>query len=412
VTIRRNGPAGGYAGVSVTLFAALFAAQAALIAMAPVLSQAATDLGVSTAAAGQLRTVAGFAAGATALGVGLASARIALGRLLLGASALLVVGALASATAPSFAWLVVAQLPIGVSVAVLTSAGTLAAAEWVPPEARTRVLSWALVGQPAAWIVGMPLVGDVGERSWRYAWLALPLVAALAFGVLVAPRARRRSSAVRPAPVVAALREPGIARWLGAEILANTGWAGTLVFSGALLVESYGSSPGLTGLLLAAAAAANVAGNFAARRLAGRDARQVLRLLTAGLAIFVGLFGVVRVDLAASSALLAAAAGLAGARALVASLFAVSTPPELRPTVTSLRTATMQAGYFIGSLVGGVALATGGYGALGTAMGSSFAAAAVLLARREVNERSSVQAPHRPFTGRMRGAQPAFRSLQ
>ena len=405
MTIRRNGLGSGYAGGSVTLFAGLFAAQAALIAMAPVLTQAASDLGVSTAAAGQLRTVAGFAAGATALAVGVASARIALGRLLLGAAALLALGALASAAAPSYAWLVVAQLPIGVSVAVLTSGGTLAAAEWVPAEVRMRVLSWALVGQPAAWIVGMPLVGGVGERSWRYAWLVLPLVAAVAFGLLVAPRARRRSPAVRTAPVLAALREAGIARWLAAEVLANTGWAGTLVFAGALLAESYGSSPRLTGLLLAVVAAANVAGNFAARRLAGRDTRQVLMLLTAGLAIAVGLFGVVRADLAATAALLAVAAALAGARILVASLFAVSTPPELRPTVTGLRAATTQAGYFIGSLVGGAALAGGGYGALGVAMGASLAASVALLARNEVSERFSRRPSYRT------PAQPALRSL-
>lgn len=405
MTIRRNGAASGYAGVSVTLFAGLFAAQAALIAMAPVLTQAASDLGVSTAAAGQLRTVAGFAAGATALAVGVASARIALGRLLLGAAALLAVGALASAAAPSYAWLVVAQLPIGVSVAVLTSGGTLAAAEWVPAEVRTRVLSWALVGQPAAWIVGMPLVGGVGERSWRYAWLVLPLVAAVAFGLLVAPRARRRSPAVRTAPVLAALREAGIARWLAAEVLANTGWAGTLVFSGALFAESYGSSPKLTGLLLAIVAAANVAGNFAARRLAGRDVRQVLTLLTTGLAIAVGLFGVVRVDLAATAASLAVAAALAGARALVASLFAVSTPPEFRPTVTGLRAASMQAGYFAGSLIGGAALAAGGYGALGVAMGVSLAASAALLARNGVSERFSRRPSYRT------PAEPALRSL-
>jgi AAHS family benzoate transporter-like MFS transporter len=248
-------------------------------------------------------------------------------------------------------------------------------------------------------------VGGVGDRSWRYAWLVLPLVAAVVFGLLVAPRARRRSPAVRTAPVLAALREAGIARWLAAEVLANTGWAGTLVFSGALLAESYGSSPRLTGLLLAVVAAANVAGNFAARRLAGRDTRQVLMLLTAGLAIAVGLFGVVRADLAATAALLAVAAALAGARVLVASLFAVSTPPELRPTVTGLRAATMQAGYFIGSLVGGAALAGGGYGALGVAMGASLAASAALLARNEVSERFSRRPSYRT------PAQPALRSL-
>jgi predicted MFS family arabinose efflux permease len=386
--IWRNGGASGYAGVSLTLFALLFAAQAAVIAMAPVLANAASDLGVSTAAAGQLRTVTGLAAGATALRVGALAARIALGRLLLGAAALLAAGALASAAAPTFALLLLAQLPVGVAVAVLTSAGTLAAAEWAPPELRTRVLSWALVGQPAAWIIGMPLVGCVGAHSWRYGWLALPLVAAVLAALLVAPRAGARPASVRPTPGLVTLRDGAIARWLAAEVLANTGWAGTLVFAGALFAESYGTPPGRTGALLAVAATAYVVGNLAARRLAHRDARRVLTLLAASLAVVDGLFGLARTGVAASCALLAAAAALAGARTLVASLFAVSTPPELRPTVTGLRAATMQVGYFAGSLVGGAALAAGGYGALGAAMGASFAAAAVLLARNGLGRRA------------------------
>jgi DHA1 family inner membrane transport protein len=385
--IRKDETASGYAGVSVTLFAALFAAQAAVIAMAPVLAEAASDLGVSTAAAGQLRTVTGLSAGVTALGVGAAAARIPLGRLLFGASALLAAGALTSAAAPTFALLILAQVPIGVAVAVLTSVATLAAAEWSPPEVRTRVLSWALVGQPAAWIIGMPLVGVVGERSWRYGWLALPLTAAIASAVLVRSHARGRPAAVRPAPALTALREAAIARWLAAEVLANTGWAGTLVFSGALFAESYGSSPGLTGFLLSVAAAAYVVGNLVARRLGGRDTRRVLTLLAAALAIVDGLFGVARVDAATSTALLATAAALAGARTLVSSLFAVSTPPELRPTVTGLRSATMQIGYFVGALIGGVALAAGGYSGLGAAMGASFAGAAALLAGSDAGDR-------------------------
>ena len=54
---------GGYGAVSVALFLCLFAGQAALIAMSPVLAEAASDLHVSTAAAGQLRTITGLAAG-------------------------------------------------------------------------------------------------------------------------------------------------------------------------------------------------------------------------------------------------------------------------------------------------------------------------------------------------------------
>ena len=120
---------GGYRAVSAALFMALFAGQAALIAMSPVLAEAASNLHVSTAAAGQLRTITGLAAGITALLLGSLAGRVGLGRQLLVASTLLALASVASAAAPSFALLALAQLPVGVAVAVLTTAATLAAAE-------------------------------------------------------------------------------------------------------------------------------------------------------------------------------------------------------------------------------------------------------------------------------------------
>ena len=64
---------------------------------------------------------------------GRVAGRLGLGRRLLAASALLALGSLASAAAPSFLLLALAQVPVGVAVAALTTSGTLAAAEWVPP---------------------------------------------------------------------------------------------------------------------------------------------------------------------------------------------------------------------------------------------------------------------------------------
>ena len=59
-------------------------------------------------------------------------------------------------------------------------------------------LSWALIGQPAAWIVGMPLLGVAGGHSWRYAWLGLPLVGAVLAAAAVA----------RDGPALSAERRP------------------------------------------------------------------------------------------------------------------------------------------------------------------------------------------------------------
>ena len=124
----------------------------------------------------------------------------------------------------------------------------------------------------------MPLVGVLGERSWRYGWLALPLAAAAAAAILVASRAGNRP-ANRDPRARAALADRTLARWLASELLANAAWAGTLVFAGALFAESYGTSTTLTGCLLAVAAVAYVAGNLLCRRLVRDEPRRVLVLL-------------------------------------------------------------------------------------------------------------------------------------
>src|SRR5215831_772833 len=100
---------GDYRTVGAILFLCLFAAQAGAIALSPVLVQVARDLDVSTAAAGQLRTIAGLVAGATALALGRWGARLGLGRQLLGGASLLALGSLMSAAAPGIVLLAVGQ---------------------------------------------------------------------------------------------------------------------------------------------------------------------------------------------------------------------------------------------------------------------------------------------------------------
>jgi predicted MFS family arabinose efflux permease len=110
-TTRRD-TSGEYRAAGIALFLCLFAGQAALIAMSPVLADVASDLHVSTAAAGQLRTITGLAAGITALLLGAVAGRVGLGRQLLAASALLAIASIASAAAPTFPLLALAQLPV------------------------------------------------------------------------------------------------------------------------------------------------------------------------------------------------------------------------------------------------------------------------------------------------------------
>jgi DHA1 family inner membrane transport protein len=362
--------------VGVALFLCLFAAQSGVIVLTPVLSKVANDLDVSTAAAGQLRTVSGLAAGLTALALGTVGRGVSLRRVLIGGTGGLALASLVSSAAPSFAVLAGGQVLLGASVAALLVGGTVAAGEWVPREHRTRVLSWALIGPPAAWIVGMPLVGAIGEIDWRWTWLALPLGAALvaSVGVALRPDPGRTSESDS---LTTALRDASTARWVLGELLAASAWVGALVFSGALFTESYGATPIATSFVLAAGAVAYVGGNVYFRRVVDCRAHTMLVRLSVVLALGLALFGIVRPALPVSAALFSAIGFVAGGRTLISSAVGLEATAERRLAVMGARAAAQQLGYFFGSAAAGAALATGGYPGLGLALGILFLLSAV-----------------------------------
>jgi predicted MFS family arabinose efflux permease len=322
---------------SFLLFLCVFAAQSGLIALSPVLVEVANDLDVSTAAAGQLRTVAGLAAGFTALALPLAARRHSLRRLLVGGAGLLAAGSLASAAAPSFALLALAQVPVGIAVATLLTGATAAAAEWVSGPDRTRVLAWTLTGNPAAWIVGMPAIGLLGGSSWRYGLLALPLPAALAAAFAANRGPRSQPDGGSAGGLRSALADPELRRWALGELAANSAWLGILVYSGALFTESYGTSPAATGAILALAAAAFVAGNLTFRGVAGEDVRGALVQLALGMALLAGLLGSVRTSAPVSALLFAAASFLGGGRTLLGNVHGLNTARERRVAAMAAR---------------------------------------------------------------------------
>jgi MFS transporter, DHA1 family, inner membrane transport protein len=382
----------------VVLFLALFTSQAGILVLSPVLSDMADDLGVSTAAAGQLRALTGLVAGVTALALARVGRSIALRELLLAGAGLMALGSAASALAPSFEALAVAQAVIGVSIALLVSSGTAAAGEWAQPGGSRRVLGWALLGPAMAWVVGMPVVGLAAGVGWRAAFLALPLVASLVAGTALALCARETLPQPRPIVRLADLAADRALRlWALAELLAVSAWVGILVFAGALLVESYGTSPLATGVVLGLVALAYLPGNvWATRRVASGSFVPILRvvlLITAALALALGAF---RPELMVSGAILAAMAALNGVRTFVAGAYGLAAAGERRLAVMGVRAAANQFGYLVGAAAGGLALAGGGYPALGAILGLLFlssAAVMIMLAPDDPGDHERAGAP-------------------
>jgi predicted MFS family arabinose efflux permease len=362
--------------VGVTLMTALAASQAALVVLNPLLPDVARELDVSVASAGQLRTVSGFAAGVAALAVGLLATRVGLRELMLGAIATLAFGSVVSALAPDLAVLIAAQTLAGLGIGVSYSAAVAATAEWSTAANRSRVLAVTLLGPPLAWIVGMPLIGLVGEFSWRLAWIVIPVsMAVVAIGLLL------RRSTTPPARERAGLRlvlsQPGVKRWSIGELFAFSGWAGALVYVGALLVESYDLSIAATGLALGFGALVYVPGNLLFRRWVDVHGRILLVALAISAAVTVALLGAWRPSLWVSLVLFSLLCFIAGGRTLAGSARGLGLAQELRLGVTGVRTAAIQSGYFVGAAVGGIALATGGYALLGAAFAGLFVAAAI-----------------------------------
>ena len=311
---------------SLVLFACLFASQSGLLVLSPILVDVAREFGVSTATAGQLRSISGATGGMTALVIATAARRPGLRELLSLGAALVALGSGLSAVAPSFTVLAAAQAVLGVGIGLLVAVGIAAAGEWPTPSRRPHVLAWAIAGMPAAWIVGMPVVGAVANYGWRAAWLAVPAVAGLIALALVRLRpgdARSRCSGGS----VALWRRPDVARFAGGELLANAAWASVLTYSGALLLESYdlasrrrarprphGGGDGARNVHRAPPRRARHART--ARRAHGLPGPAVLAL------------GAVRPGVGVTLALLAVMAFVNGRRSMVASALGIDAAPE------------------------------------------------------------------------------------
>jgi len=365
---------------ALTLSLCLFANQSATLVLSPILVEVARDFEVSTATAGQLRTISGAVAAAAALAVGLLAGRLGLRRLLLSGLAILAAACGLSAAAPTFAVLAAAQALLGVGLAVLLAGAVAGATAWTEPSRRADALSLVFSGQAAAWVVGMPLIGVVGELTWRLSWVVVPLGAALLAFVLTAslPPVRTPAAPTSLAQDLALLRRNATLRaWALGEVLAFAGWAGMLVFSGALLIESYDLSLGAVGLLLGLAATAYFPGSFLFRRYVDRAASRLIVALALAAAVVATLVGTVRPGVAATVGLLALYMFLNSGRTMAGSAFGLDAAPGRAATTMGIRASATQLGYLIGSGLGGVALHLGGYPALGATFGSLFALAVV-----------------------------------
>jgi predicted MFS family arabinose efflux permease len=360
------------------LFASLFASQAAFMTLSPLLPEMARDLDLSLATVGQLGTAARLAGAIAAVGIAVAGSRLGVRCLLLAGLALLAAGSVATAIAPAFGWLLGAQLALGAGVSAVMAGGIAAVPVWAPPVRRPTVLAWALVGQPAAWVLGMPIIGLVAHDEWRLAWLAVPCAAAIvALGlVIVVGRAGDRPPEPQGTGSPAWRRRP-VRAWAAGEVLGFLAWNGTLLYVGALLHGTYGLAPAAIGLVLAGCAAGYFPAVWLARPHVAAHARPMLVGACLAAAVLAAALGLLRSSVVVTAALVVMLMMLNGVRGLTGSALGLSIAPDRGVELTGLRATAMQTGALLGAALGGLALDVGGMGAMTTLFAVAFGLAAV-----------------------------------
>ncbi|MDI3339551.1 MAG: MFS transporter [Sphaerobacter sp.] len=382
-------------GILRALIVTMIVNQTGVVIISPLVVDIAATFGVSVSTAAQLRTASALVSAIVAPFVGVVSER-------LGRQPLLVVGlvgvglaALASALAPTFPLLLLAQAVGGLGVAALLSMGYAAVGDYFAPERRAWAIGMVTIGQPLAWVVGLPLIGLLADVfSWRASFLGVPLafsLVGLGFALRL-PRpqwALARTQGAQGGSLRGLLRDRSAVSWVIGELTAYTGWAGTLTFLGAFYISHYGLSAGLASPLLALTALGFVAGSLLAHRL-GRGRRlPTVVLSAAAVSAALLLVALGRPTALPVTVTLLTGFGLSqGVRGATSSALGLQQSPTHRGTLMALRAAVVQLGYVLGALAGGLLLPRGGFALVG-AGGAGLILAGGILTSLWVEERSA-----------------------
>lgn len=383
------------------LVLATTATQASIVVLAPLLVEIARDLGVSLSAVGLARSVLAGTAVAVSLAIGPLIDRIGVQPLIVRGAALALLGAAATAAAPSLALFYAAHALTGAGVACLLSAGFAGVASSFDAGDAPWAMGYVVGAQSLAWIVGNPIIGLLAEAgSWRLSYVvpATICIAALITGLLT-PRVERKVEAPGEAVSIArglaaVFGDPAARRWTIAELVAYSAWTAELTYAGAFYIQRYGVGEATVGVLLAVGSAVFLISSLNTSRLTARLPRRPL-LVASALGMGLMLIPVLNVAPAVwvTLAFFCVLAVLAGVRSTGSSSLGLELLPESPGAMMGARTASAQLGYMIGAAGGGGVLAVAGFGELGFVLFGGMTISALLLARVRAPERSRVGEP-------------------
>src|SRR5688500_10781850 len=266
----------------IPLVLSTIAAQSSIVVLVPIVVEVADDLDTSVSAVGQARAVLEITAVVAALVIGPMIDRAGVRPLLTWGSALALLGAGASAAAPSVALFLLAHVITGTGVACLLSAGFAGVGAWFPEGEMARPMGFVVGAQSISWIIGNPIIGILTDAvSWRLAYAVPGAVCLAALAAAALSSAERDAGAVeRPLGeregLRAVFRDRSARRWTLAELVAYSAWTAELTYIGAFYIQTYDVSEATVGFLLAVGSVAFAISTLSTAALTERFERRRL----------------------------------------------------------------------------------------------------------------------------------------
>ena len=368
-------------------------------ALSPLLPVVADDVGTTVPLLAQTITASLIVSALLALVIGPFADSFGHRRVLLIGSMLVVASAVGTALAVDYWSVLIMRLPGGIGGGIMAAIPVVLASTRFPARQRRWAIGWTVSGISATPIVGMPAVAFVGDQlGWQASFLTLGLLGAVCFILLyraIEPDPVQNTERFRLINTLNAYR-PVLASQLArrfqiSNLFRAIGWGAALTYLSAYLVDVHDLSLTSIGYLFFITGV----GYFLGARLGdGRYQRFSLRTL---FAISTGLMGMMLAVLFIIDAnlwvlvpplVIGVTAGGVGFVALTILISEES--PSYPATAMMMRQSGFSLGLAGGAVVGGLALALGGYNLLGVVILAFAITSSALLLLRQVPVPDSV----------------------
>jgi DHA1 family inner membrane transport protein len=257
--------------------------------------------------------------------------------------------------------------------AVLPTAQAVVVTSIGDEDARRAAIGWVTLGISTAGLLGIPIMTSLaGLTSWRVSFFAMGAVALLAAVFIRQILRDDASSAAAPLSVRALLASYGPIRrhrptalLMAATLLADTGLWGAMTYFAALLVERHGLTIDTVGWAFFAISVLTVGGNVVAQGRVGKAARPLLIGCRLVAALCLGLAFSLPLSWPVALGIVLLASPTFSMADVATTLVLTARSPAGRATTLTLRSAAVCFGTALGGALGGLALAVGGYEAVG-----------------------------------------------